>query len=657
MGSASSPSGHDAPKECEEILIEALRILSPNDILRSKELVTSFKEFLGRGTAGDCLQLLPPSHQTALSNTKPRSSAQPNPKVALSNSDTCIAKYFEEKGLSPSRTQLLVRLVESLAKAPQLHPNSYEHLWRGKNTIFDDPGHGLHPLNRLRRGRLKIEKAGTEYGCAARLCLVFSVNHVNHYSISASKSELDLGRGRDRKTAAFDIISQKYNIPKKDLKLDQEKSRNYIHMIITTGPGSILEIDPKTLSYWEVKASTKDIDLVHEYKKTHLPMLHDRSIALNPVAALTFVNGLREYGWTTDEVLSCKTPLLIAVRKHLDGNLMISRSENPDNGDQSSRKRGSDDIYVDGTEPNPEEARSSFAFQEAEACLPRGSISIEDERSESCNSVSTGSNSSNEVISHELEHPDDGITASIATGHIESHGVGVGVGGVGVDGGPLMADDLGNSIELQIRYSNPDNPKSRGQTGGLSTSFAPDSTRQNSTRQAQVVIDPEVTNHWAIPSYLPDDFGQDPARHTSVPQTQQATVDPRMMAYLNTSSYLPDDFDQDPARHTSVSQTQQATVDPRMIAYLNMSSYLPDDFDQDPARHTLIPQTQQATVDPRMMAYLNMSSYLPDDFGQDPARHTSIPQTQQATVDPKMMDFLASADHLLTDLGEISYGQ
>jgi hypothetical protein len=95
---------------------------------------------------------------------------------------------------------------------------------------------------------MKIEKDRTAYECAARLCLMFSVNDVAHYSLMVTETELELRKNHRRRTAALEKISLANNIPKEDLVKDQKRNRNYFQVLARAGPGSLLEMEPEAVS-------------------------------------------------------------------------------------------------------------------------------------------------------------------------------------------------------------------------------------------------------------------------------------------------------------------------------------------------------------------------------------------------------------------------
>ncbi|KAH7370300.1 hypothetical protein BKA65DRAFT_14162 [Rhexocercosporidium sp. MPI-PUGE-AT-0058] len=170
----------------------------------------------------------------------------------------------------------------------------------------------------------------SQYGTAARLCLMFAVADVDHYALTATSTELELRAHRKRKTAALEKISEVNNISIDDLHQDKRKSRNYFELLFGLGPGSLLLIGPLTgpdAASWEVNTNKEDVGLVLEYIRIHLPRLYDTLIELNGVGARTMVKGLLAYGWTVEEVKSSPVPFMKAVRKHLDENLMIPMTE------------------------------------------------------------------------------------------------------------------------------------------------------------------------------------------------------------------------------------------------------------------------------------------------------------------------------------------
>lgn len=125
--------------------------------------------------------------------------------------------------------------------ARTLPPESYKNLWCNKEKIFDRKLELR--IDRLQKGRLKIEKNGAENECANRLCLMFSVNEITHYSLTATATELDLQQGCRRMTAALEKFAKDNKISKQDLTNDQKKNRNFFQLLLKAGPGSLLEIE------------------------------------------------------------------------------------------------------------------------------------------------------------------------------------------------------------------------------------------------------------------------------------------------------------------------------------------------------------------------------------------------------------------------------
>ncbi|KAG9240522.1 hypothetical protein BJ878DRAFT_483775 [Calycina marina] len=328
-----------ARKHVKTIHENNIQILS-SGILVPKRLETCFDEILERGNVIDDL---PQSLEVALSSpTQYNTIARRSPR-AFNNH---VTRYFEAIGIEADRARLLAKLVRSFENAQQLNHESYSHLWRDEKE-FGEHEVGLGRTDRLHRLRQlfeegSAEKASAEHDSAARLCLMFSVIEVVHYSLIADMSDLKLKRGRRRIAAAWERFGQDDSISKKSMKTDKMRSRNYFHLLRKNDPGSLLELAPGSSSGWEVKAYEEDVDLALEYRKTRLPELEQRAAALNAIGARTIVCGLLAYGWTFAEVSSSPIPFLKLVRAHLDEILEIPTSldgsESPDSPSQTDCK-------------------------------------------------------------------------------------------------------------------------------------------------------------------------------------------------------------------------------------------------------------------------------------------------------------------------------
>lgn len=197
--------------------------------------MTCCKEILERGDAVDGL---PQSLETALPtpsqhDTIPRRSAR-----ALTND---VTRHFEETGIDTKRARVLAKLVRSFENAQQLDKETYSHLWRDEEE-FGEHDVGLRRTDRLHRLRQRFEKASAENDCAARLCLMFSVNEVVHYSLIADKTDMKLKSGRRRIVAALEKFDQDNSMSRESMRIDKLRSRNYFHLLHKNGPGSLLEL-------------------------------------------------------------------------------------------------------------------------------------------------------------------------------------------------------------------------------------------------------------------------------------------------------------------------------------------------------------------------------------------------------------------------------
>lgn len=170
---------------------------------------------------------------------------QPTIDASLLDPKAHVARHFEKiiPSASPDRIQRLVRVVRALVEAEALSPGSYETLWSPKDGIFEGSEDEPSRFRRLQRGRRKITLGAAEYDCAARLALTFVNHDIDHLSQDPKNlKDLNLGRGQKRKTGAVELLARASDTPLELLKSDWSRSRNYMHLLVQAGPGSLLEI-------------------------------------------------------------------------------------------------------------------------------------------------------------------------------------------------------------------------------------------------------------------------------------------------------------------------------------------------------------------------------------------------------------------------------
>lgn len=187
---------------------------------------------------------MPQSLETALPTPNQHNTIARRSPRALTNH---VTRHFEATGIDAKRARELAKLVRSFENAQQLDPESYSRLWRDEKE-FGEHDVALGRTDRLHRLRQRFEKASAENNCAARLCLMFSVNEVDHYSLIADKKDMKLESGRRRMVAAWEKFDQDDSMSRKSMKTNKARSRNYFHLLYKKGPGSLLELAPGSRS-------------------------------------------------------------------------------------------------------------------------------------------------------------------------------------------------------------------------------------------------------------------------------------------------------------------------------------------------------------------------------------------------------------------------
>ncbi|CZT07024.1 uncharacterized protein RAG0_12614 [Rhynchosporium agropyri] len=554
-----------------EVLIGILSKFSPTDIIKSAELKTSFRGFFRRGTVDDSLRLLqwvsqadrsdkhrhtslsdtissklslglldgvPSPHNTSPCGTSgdtstsiaavlsPVSGPQicihptsPSANAPLTYPCNPVVNYFTARGVRADRINRLNRYIDCFVNAEVLPLEAYANLWSDKGKIFAGSENGMRRLCRLQRGRLQIEERMSQYGTAARLCLMFSVVDVDHYASTATPAELGLRAHRCRRTAALEKIAKVNNISKEDLHQDKRKSRNYFELLFGPGPGSLLLTGSET-AFWEVNTNKGDVRLALEYVQIHLPELHHTLISLNGVGARTIVQGLLAYGWTVEEIKSSPIPFMKEVRKHLDENLtipmterLVPASQHTYTTNQSSKKRVSDEVCTGKTEEDHAHKfhtsnQSSFACNDRIAeTSPLGDFGI--------------------------EHHCSGIASTTS-----------------------LAGDI------------PDDVTRRIDSGMASTSRSCVDSFE-SWRQV-VSTDPRMTSSLCTVDCLPISLEQDPSRKSV------STIDPNMTCTLGAGGGLPSSLETSPIWERPLTiNPSLLTIDPSMTSSLGAVDYLP----------------------------------------------------------------------------------
>ncbi|OCK73762.1 hypothetical protein K432DRAFT_312103 [Lepidopterella palustris CBS 459.81] len=125
------------------------------------------------------------------------------------------------------------------------------------------------------------------------------------------------GRGRGRKTVAFEEVAKKTSWPLEDLKNCYKRSRNFMYLLESDGPGYLLELGTGVSHIWQ-RLSHDDINLLRKYRQSKLQDVEERSKKLHIVAARVFIRGLVAYGWTYRQLAQCRSNLMIQLGRYVD---------------------------------------------------------------------------------------------------------------------------------------------------------------------------------------------------------------------------------------------------------------------------------------------------------------------------------------------------
>jgi hypothetical protein len=328
---------------------------------------------------------------------------------------------------------------------------------------------------------------------------------------------------------------------------------------------------------WEVKANEEDVALVLEYRELHLPHLHKRARDLNGVGALTIVDGLLAYGWTSAEIKSSPTIFIKRVREQLDENLQIRMTQDGIPATQS--------LDVD-REPERKQCRKRnrpnprtflYGGQTTEICLSPDVIGDDQPRRPSPFTRSSVDTVTGGIVSNatrELPCPDQVINTPNsfwgASGSLPSSSVLVSISETADP--PSFLTDQHLMECLNTSGSLPSAPELYMSSEMLNSGI--------------FMADQHLMNFLDTSGGLPSALDMS----HEILESESFMTDQHLIGFLNTSSILPSAPELVMSQATSDPGTFM--TDEHLIEILNTSGYLLDDLESD-----MIPKTTNPNMD------------------------------------------------------------
>lgn len=148
-------------------------------------------------------------------------------------------QFFASRVPTHKRHHNLMRALLRHLEAPQQPVLVYRELWSSHTEhIFSRGSSAESRISRLFRGRRLIEREHQRFECASRLSLVF----LSHDIEVVKSQDWKLGPGQSRQHAAVLSVAQHLGVEPNEIKREWRRSRNYMILLETCGPGSLLEL-------------------------------------------------------------------------------------------------------------------------------------------------------------------------------------------------------------------------------------------------------------------------------------------------------------------------------------------------------------------------------------------------------------------------------
>ncbi|KXJ88081.1 hypothetical protein Micbo1qcDRAFT_178247 [Microdochium bolleyi] len=279
----------------QDSLVQALDALSPADIIQSQRLLSSFTNFLARGSTHDVSALLHAAGRaahrsqnagiSASQDKSARASTPHGPSTNRSSSSTVSENvldpittpkdiqlsarkgsggsignmsllqtedplrmasiFFRARVPTKQRIIGLLRVTEGILKAPK-HPASfYRDLWSRQSPDIWTSGSGCSiatstksRLSRLFRGMKIIERESDRFASATRLSLMFLAHDID----VIKDQDWELDQGQSRQNAAVQFVARQLAVDPGEIKKEWRRGRNYMKLLMTFGPASLLEL-------------------------------------------------------------------------------------------------------------------------------------------------------------------------------------------------------------------------------------------------------------------------------------------------------------------------------------------------------------------------------------------------------------------------------
>ncbi|PGG98888.1 hypothetical protein GX51_06535 [Blastomyces parvus] len=236
--------------------------------------------------------------------------------------------YFKDRTNCCDLVDIAVHLVNS----QPLKETVYESLWKRSVDIFSKTNSKASQVRRLEAGQAVLQRECLANDYANRLGLLLFRIELDEMIISVPDNKCR--QGVSKATIAYEKYAKEAGVSVGYVSQTRSLSRNYAHLVTTSGPGILACLKGQHSRMWE-KGSV-DVDLLLKFVKEKYPEREETFHSHNQLCANAILDGLKAYGWKNDEIIQGKGEMLTAMRKYF---IELVQGETNKEYDEPSSKR------------------------------------------------------------------------------------------------------------------------------------------------------------------------------------------------------------------------------------------------------------------------------------------------------------------------------
>ncbi|KAF5852406.1 hypothetical protein GGP41_007877, partial [Bipolaris sorokiniana] len=301
-----------ACSEYEKELMKALSQCKPSDVIKNKALLQCFHQFIEKGTVLEWCEILPESFkarnvfmaiQQLREPVRDADVATQQPQQPRDTPKPPNEQYFEKFVSEEQRLKKLYRIAQRMTAVETTTQICKDH----EDLIPADP------IIQAKAMYQRIEQPVNQRNPLYRQHVILFGDAVDRY---AALRLVELSRGQDRKTAAFEAIAEGLKTEKKKVAKRYTHARIYLKLAEIGGPGSLCSIDG---SKWDMEnTNEEDIKLLCNYRKERLPTVEMQSQALDFMVVEDFARNLLAQGVDAAEIAVGRTTLAKLICRHVE---------------------------------------------------------------------------------------------------------------------------------------------------------------------------------------------------------------------------------------------------------------------------------------------------------------------------------------------------